>query len=64
MKFLLEGFVAHIRQAMERALEEDNDVRAVRMRERKYHRSFSTLPTKTSSSTLNRRWQRPVCVSR
>lgn len=27
MKYLLEGFVAHIRQAMERALEEENDVR-------------------------------------
>jgi len=27
MKFLLEGFVAHIRQAMERAVEDDNDVK-------------------------------------
>ncbi len=27
MKFLLEGFVAHIRQAMERAVEDDNEVK-------------------------------------
>jgi len=27
MKFLLEGFVAHIRQDMERAVEDDNDVK-------------------------------------
>jgi len=27
MKFLLEGFVAHIRQAMERAVEDDSEVR-------------------------------------
>jgi hypothetical protein len=27
MKFLLEGFVAHIRQDMERAVEDDNEVK-------------------------------------
>jgi hypothetical protein len=63
MKFLVEGFVAKIRQVMERAVEDDSEVR-----ERLILFSINHVfllrffPMKMSFSIRNHLWQLPAYV--
>jgi hypothetical protein len=63
MKFLVEGFVAQIRQAMERAVEDDSEVRERLIVFPIKHLFFVRLfPMKVSFFILTQLWQLPAYV--
>jgi hypothetical protein len=63
MKFLLEGFVAQIRQAMERAVEDDSEVRKRLILFSIKHFFFVRLfPMKILFFILTQLWQLPAYV--